>query len=107
MGYDQKLQTGVVSKEDRVQKMSELNDNKRYTEVSFMIFRTGSCLIVGNCSEPILNFIYDFIKTLLYNEYSEIQAPNESSFAKVKKTKVRTKQVLMTQTYWQTIGVKP
>jgi hypothetical protein len=106
IGYDTKLQTGVVSKEDRVQKMSELNDNKRYTEVSFMIFRTGSCLIVGNCSEPILNFIYEFIKVLLYNEYAEIQAPNESSFAKVKNTKVRTKQILMTQDYWKTASVK-
>jgi TATA-box binding protein (TBP) (component of TFIID and TFIIIB) len=101
IGYDTKLQTGTVCKEDRVQKMSELNDNKRYTEVSFMVFRTGSCLVVGNCSESILNFIYEFIKMLLYNEYSEIKAPNESGFTKVKKTKVRTKSVSMTLEYWQ------
>jgi hypothetical protein len=106
IGYDAKLQTGAVSKEDRVQKMSELNDNKRYTEVSFMIFRTGSCLIVGNCSESILNFIYDFIKALLQNEYIEIQTPNESGLTKVKKTKVRTKPVFMTQDYWQSHGTK-
>jgi hypothetical protein len=106
IGYDKKMQTGMVSSEDRVQKMSELNDNKRYTEVSFMIFRTGSCLIVGNCSESILNFIYDFIKTLLYNEYEEIQTPNESGPLKIKKTKVRTKQVLMTKEYWQQANTK-
>lgn len=106
IGYDTKLQTGAVSSEDRVQKMSELNDNKKYTEVSFMIFRTGSCLIVGNCSESILNFIYDFIKTLLHNEYAEIQAPNESGLIKVKKTKVRTKPVLMARDYWLSISTK-
>jgi hypothetical protein len=106
IGYDTKLQTGTVSSEDRLQKMSELNDNKRYTEVSFMVFRTGSCLVVGNCSESILNFIYEFIKTLLYNEYSEIQAPNESGFVKVKKTKVRTKSILMTLEYLQLNCIK-
>lgn len=106
VGYDITLQTGTVSSEDRVQKMSELNDNKKYTEVSFMVFRTGSCLVVGNCSESILNFIYEFIKTILYNEYAEIQAPNESGLIKVKKTKVRTKPVLITQEYWQSIVTK-
>jgi hypothetical protein len=43
---------------------------------------------------------------MLYNEYAEIQAPNESSFVKMKKTKVRTKQILMTQDYWKTASVK-
>ena len=34
-------------------------------EVSFMIFRTGSVLIVGNCTEKILNIIYVFVKGYL------------------------------------------
>ena len=46
-------QNGRILLEDNKLKLSELNDNKKYTEVSFMIFRTGSCLIVGNCSENI------------------------------------------------------
>lgn len=41
-------------------------------EVSFMIFRTGSVLIVGKCEEKILYEIYDFIKKILYDEYGEI-----------------------------------
>lgn len=41
-------------------------------EISFMIFRTGSVLIVGKCTEPILHEIYEFLKTILENEYEHI-----------------------------------
>ena len=44
-----------------------------YYEVSFMIFRTGSILIVGKCNEDILRAIYRFICTILEGEYSTIQ----------------------------------
>jgi hypothetical protein len=44
-----------------------------YYEVSFMIFRTGSILIVGKCNEEILNVIYRYICLILENEYSIIQ----------------------------------
>ena len=40
--------------------------------ISFMIFRTGSVLIVGKCSEVELRKIYDFIKELLKREYTKI-----------------------------------
>lgn len=69
------MQTGLIWKEDQHMKMSELISNKKYTEVSIMIFRTGSCLIVGNCSEKILRFIFEFIKNILIQEYSEIHIP--------------------------------
>jgi len=49
-----------------------LEDNNYY-EVSFMIFRTGSILIVGKCNEEILNVIYRFIKKILEAEFSGIQ----------------------------------
>jgi hypothetical protein len=103
-GFDMSIQNGVVSTEDRLQKLSELNDNKKYTEVSFMIFRTGSVLIVGNCSESILYFIFGFIKNLLQIEYANICTTSEVVITKVKKTKLRTKQVFMTHEYWQTIN---
>jgi hypothetical protein len=41
-------------------------------EVSFMIFRTGSVLIVGKCDENVLILIYDFLKIILNNEYTNI-----------------------------------
>jgi hypothetical protein len=44
-----------------------------YYEVSFMIFRTGSILIVGKCNEEILHTIYRFICTILETEYTTIQ----------------------------------
>tara|TARA_E500000178_G_scaffold339974_1_gene382134 strand:- start:1032 stop:2057 length:1026 start_codon:yes stop_codon:yes gene_type:complete len=41
-------------------------------KVSFMIFRTGSVLIVGKCNMIVLNKIYLFIKDILENEYKDI-----------------------------------
>jgi TATA-box binding protein (TBP) (component of TFIID and TFIIIB) len=41
-------------------------------QVSFMIFRTGSVLIVGKCDENVLIVIYDFLKIILNNEYKHI-----------------------------------
>ena len=46
--------------------------NKNITEVSFMIFRTGSVLIVGMCNEDVLFEIYEFLKSLLKTEFKGI-----------------------------------
>jgi hypothetical protein len=45
---------------------------KNITEVSFMIFRTGSVLIVGMCEEFVLQDIYNFLKALLKTEFKYI-----------------------------------
>ena len=45
---------------------------KNIKEVSFMIFRTGSVLIVGKCDETLLLSIYEFLKIILNNEYKNI-----------------------------------
>lgn len=45
-------------------------------KVSFMIFRTGSVLIVGKCSESILYKIYDFLCNIFIVEYDEIKCVN-------------------------------
>jgi hypothetical protein len=89
--FDKKLQNGQIMLEDRKMKMSELNDYNKYTEISFMIFRTGSCLIVGNCTERILRFVFEFIKNILEEEYNNIIVKNEIVVCKVKKTKLRKK----------------
>lgn len=98
-GYSMETQCGYISKLDCKQKMNELGENKRYTEVSFMIFRTGSCLIVGNCSQKILNFIYSFIKNMLSEEYSKIVTLSEVSSSKVKQVKIRKRMVTFTKEY--------
>ena len=46
------------------------------TKVSFMVFRTGSVLIVGKCSEEILRNIYELLCTIFTNEYSHINEIN-------------------------------
>lgn len=46
------------------------------TKVSFMVFRTGSVLIVGKCSEEILNNIYDLLCIIFTNEYDLIHEVN-------------------------------
>ena len=43
-----------------------------WRKISFMIFRTGSVLIVGNCNKYILNITYEFIKNVLKNEFNNI-----------------------------------
>ncbi len=104
IGFDIAKQRGYLREQDRGQKMQELGDNKRYTEVSFMIFRTGSCLIVGNCSEPVLRFIFEFIKTILTDEYTQIYTIAEDPVVKNKKPKIRKRQVTVTQEYMNIIG---
>ena len=47
-----------------------------YTKVSFMIFRTGSVLIVGKCTESILYKIYEFLCTMLMTERDVVKEPN-------------------------------
>jgi len=84
--------------------MSELGDSKTYTEISFMIFRTGSCLIVGNCSEKVLLFVFEFIKRFLAEEYENIQVANEGPVAKSKKTKIRRRSIKMTSEYFRDIA---
>lgn len=70
-----------------------------YYEVSFMIFRTGSILIVGKCNEEILNVIYRYICLILENEYSVIQMgfipyPVETGTVGVRNT--RKKKLIIT-----------
>jgi len=67
-----------------------------WTQISFMIFRTGSVLIVGNCDKQILYKIYDFLKYLLTQEYSKVCLKNNTTKKKVSVKKIRKKTVLFT-----------
>ena len=90
-------QSGRIDNIDRIMKRSELEDSKKYCEVSFMVFRTGSCLIVGNCNEKILYKVYHFIRDVLQAEYKNIRVPNEGKFTKEKIEK--TKKIKYTLDY--------
>lgn len=98
---DPMSQRGTLDPEDCVLKLSELGKLKiKYTEVSFMIFRTGSVLIVGNCSEAVLTFVYDFLKRLFTEEYARICIDNLDDEAREKKVKPRRRTVDMTSEYF-------
>jgi hypothetical protein len=107
MGYCNEEQSGNIKIEDRTMKMSELEENQTYTDVSFMIFRTGSCLIVGNCSEKILVFIFEYIKKILHDEYANICVHNEDTMVKRKKIKLRKRTIHMSSNYYETIAHAP
>ena len=100
IGFDKTLQRGQILPEDRALKLSELELNNKYTEVSFIVFRTGSCLIVGNCSEKILRFVFEFIKKILVDEHKNIKAVNADTTVKIKKVKLRKKTISMSTEYY-------
>ena len=74
-----------------------VSKNKKCYIVSFMIFRTGSVLIVGQCNETILNYIYKFLSNLLITEYDNISINNQikNSEIKNKKKKKRKKKIIV------------
>ena len=103
IGFNSDIQNGKIQSGDRNMKMSELIDSKKYTEVSFMIFRTGSGLIVGNCSDKILFHIFDFIKSILVNEYENVCVTNEIPVIKDKSIKIKKRIVVVTSEYYKQI----
>jgi hypothetical protein len=88
-------------------KLSELIDSRKYTEVSFMVFRTGSGLIVGNCTEKILRFVFEFIKAILIEEYENICILSENPVVKNKQPKLRKRTITYTNEYFETAMVDP
>jgi hypothetical protein len=84
------IQTGIQITTENKDKYHNI------TEVSFMIFRTGSVLIVGMCDEPILYEIYNFLKELLKIEFKFICQKiitSDDLMNKNKKKKIRKKTI--------------
>jgi len=99
---DPLLQQGKLEEQDQSVTMTELDELtlEKYTKVSFMIFRTGNCLIVGNCTKEILSYVYEFVKNILSCEYEHIQAIHDHPVQKMKKPKPRKKQLQFTKEYY-------
>jgi hypothetical protein len=71
------------------------NKYKNVKMISFMIFRTGSVLIVGKCDEDVLYIIYDYLKQIFKNEYSKIFQPSPAVLQiKSKVSKLRKKTLI-------------
>ena len=85
--------------QDGKQPASSLSGDKKqdYVKMSFMIFRTGSVLIVGKCSDNVLMNIYKFLKNLLETEYDNVGislVDRELSCESTKIKKLRKKTVV-------------
>lgn len=76
------------------QPTTNLND---YIEISFMIFRTGSVLIVGKCEDHVLHDIYAFIKEMFrvefLNIYSHVIQP-EDEVVRKHVPKIRSRKII-------------
>jgi len=89
-----KVQDG---REPSAEEKKKLMKNNNLKEVSFMIFRTGSVLIVGKCEEKALMDIYEFLKTILHTEYYDIRQHHhqEKKKKKIVKKKVRRRTIVI------------
>jgi len=97
-------QNGRIGSDDNGIKLSQLEMCKKYTCVSFMIFSTGNCLVVGNCSKAVLLHVFEFMKRLLMDEYGHIYLPTPDTIVKQKKKKQRKKTVVMNSAYYSSIS---
>jgi hypothetical protein len=97
-------QNGRISETDKGIKLCQLELSKKYTSVSFMIFSTGSCLIVGNCPKRVLLHVYEFMKRVLLEEYPHISVRNGNIQSKVKQTKQRKRTISMQINYFAVIS---
>jgi len=80
-------QTGIQPLCDKKLKSDKTPHSPTTVKVSFMIFRTGSVLIVGKCSEEILYNIYDFLCDIFINNRNEIGVLNTNPSGVVEEIK--------------------
>ena len=66
-----------------------------------MIFRTGSVLIVGKCSESIIDVIYNFVRNMLEEEYENVGdaliEPSAQTQETPNKRKARKRKIIVTR----------
>jgi hypothetical protein len=75
-------------------KYDYINNDIKY-RLSFMIFRTGSILIVGKCDEDVLYKVYYCIKQILDDEYQNVYVVNNDIVkSNVKTTKKNKKRII-------------
>ena len=92
---DKPTQNGVCNCEKKCTKKGSGKGKNQCLEISFMIFRTGSVLIVGHCDEFILNKIYLFLKNILINEHARIKINSGEKKTKAKVKKVWKKTIMI------------
>ena len=68
------------------------NEHNKPISLSFMIFRTGSVLIVGKCNKSHLITVYDFLKNMFETEYININQNDPNVYELKEKVKKQNKQ---------------
>tara|TARA_Y100000768_G_C23956205_1_gene672942 strand:- start:932 stop:1783 length:852 start_codon:yes stop_codon:yes gene_type:complete len=99
VSYDPCSYPGIMCKfyyYDIIKDGIEKKAKKAKAIVSFMIFRTGSILIVGKCSKEILYYIYTFIKNIILEEYSKIYTSSKPDSIKEKKP-IRKRTIIVSR----------
>jgi len=89
------IQNGVCSCGKRCSKKGSGNGENQCLEISFMVFRTGSVLIVGHCSIPILHMVYNFLKTILKEDFKDFRIETAKPLKKPEKKKKRRKKIII------------
>lgn len=93
---DRKKMDGVCKCKNRCTKKGKGDGENNCLEMSFMIFRTGSVLVVGHCDKNILNIVYNFLLKILNDEYENICICNNIKGPKKnKKTKKKIKTIII------------
>jgi hypothetical protein len=72
---------------NNLQNGKQKQNSNNIIKISFMIFRTGSILIVGKCNEHILKVVYKYVKNILINEKKSIFLGNNNEIKKKNKKK--------------------
>ena len=96
---DISVQSGCLLKEDADMTTGNLKNDKKYTKINFVVFRTGNNLILGNFSKKVLLFIFEFLKNILMTEYEEIKTLHDDPVKKIKNNKPRKKTIYYTKDY--------
>ena len=88
------VQHGIQPNVDRT---AAIVANPNVSKISFMVFRTGSVLIVGKCSEEMLYEIYHFLCKMFETDYDEIKgvAIKPTAVKNEKQRKIRKKTILV------------
>lgn len=93
--YDSSLetQTGIMPST-----FSNITELTTVSKISFMIFRTGSVLIVGKATEKIIYDIYDFLCKVFTVEFNNIKSHNTKNNIKsqTKNQKICKKYITIT-----------
>jgi hypothetical protein len=97
--FDYAQQNGKLDVEDHTLSMKALSKSPKYTIVTFTLFRTGTCLISGSCSEKMIWFVFHFVCRLLREEYLVIRSCYEDPVVKNKNHKLRKRIIKISKDY--------